>query len=629
MSFPTNGGEPAKRLAQDAPADPIRASARSTALYTLALIFITIIVYCRLFHASFAGLDDDIHVYQNPYLNPPTVDGILHFWRHPYESLYVPLAYTVFGIIAHFASIPATFVPSVGDVVHVDAGYFHTANIFLHVINVCLAFALLRRLVKNEAAAFAGALVFAIHPLQVESVAWISELRGQLCSLFSLLALLSYVRSRDSAPARPQWGFYAAALLLTVCALLSKPSAVTIPLAACAIDLIMLGGSWRATVARVVPWLLITAPFVLITRNVQPIPGDAATAIWQRPFIAGDAIAFYIAKVFVPIKLAIIYGRKPQLVLHHWWGYVTILFAATVKLASYYFRKVRPRIWLGWLLFSIFVLPELGLIPFAYQHFSTVADRYIYLSMLGVGLILADLLTLVDMRKLVIITAAICIPLAALTWVQTGYWQSTATMMNHDLAIDPHSDTAYNNRGMMELGNKQYAAAISDFQNSIACLPSNDQAMVNLGKAYVETGRPADALAELRAAVAINPDNATALSDMGSILLDMGRVADGLSVLQRSCLLDPDDPILRYNYAYSLSIAGHGPLAIQNYQEAISMAPGMPQAHIGLGVAFANAGDIPNAMRQFEIALILDPSNKDAANDLTMAKSLISRQTQP
>jgi Flp pilus assembly protein TadD len=625
MSSTTTPNQPTIPEPSDGSApDASRSRSQSAVLFACALAIVTLATYARLYHANFVGWDDDIHVYQNPYLNPPTIKSVSIFWRQPYEGLYVPIAYTAYALIAHCARIPGIFLPAVGVVVHLDSAYFHTVNVGLHTINVLLVYLLLRRLVRNDLASFGGALLFSIHPLQVESVAWIAELRGQLSSVFCLLALLSYIRSRDLAASKSQRAFYALALVLTAIALLAKPSAVTVPLAALAIDLILLGGDWRSALARTVPWILLVCPFILITHNVQPVTGDAMTAIWQRPFIAGDALAFYVGKVFVPIKLAINYGRKPHLVLAHWWGYVMILAVGLLKLLSWIARKTRPAIWLGWLLFCLFLLPELGLVPFVYQHFSTVADRYAYLSMLGAALIVADCLSRLNVRAAVAAMSVIGAVLLALTWIQTGYWHDTARLMDHNLAVNPRSDSAFNNRGMMELGNRLYPAAIADFDNAIACLPTDDQAMVNLGKAYVETGRLPEARSELEKALQINPDNGKALSDLGAVLAEMGDVDKGVQASGRACMLEPTDPILRYNYAHFLLEAGRPRDALANYKMAIDMAPSFPQAHVGLGISLAETGDVNGAIAEFQTALSLDPSNPEAAQNLATAQGLVS-----
>jgi hypothetical protein len=214
---------------------------------------------------------------------------------------------------------------SVGHTVSFDPSVFHVVGVAFHAANVLLCFLLVQRLTRRRAVALLASLVFALHPLQLESVAWISELRGLSSSFFALLALNALVLSRqgsDEASARSRVLLAASALFVT-CAMLCKPAAAVLPMVALAIDRIVLGTSWRRAAVASSIWAACTVPFAWITHSVQAVAASTEASWWQRPFVAGDALTFYLFKTFVPIDLCVDYGRTPRLVMSHAWGYLT------------------------------------------------------------------------------------------------------------------------------------------------------------------------------------------------------------------------------------------------------------------------------------------------------------------
>jgi hypothetical protein len=342
----------------------------------LILLIAILIVYFRIFSAGFVLFDDDFQVYANPFLNPPTLQSVARFWQHAYQQLYVPLAYTIFAAIASFAGVPEHIDSSLGHAVSLNPTAFHLASVALHFGNTWLCFHLVRLLTGRTRTALLCSLVFALHPLQVESVGWASELRGLTSSVFGLLALNAFVlfrRAEDGARSRK---LVAASVLLVVCAMLCKPSAAILPLVVLAIDRIVLRTRWRKALTAAGIWAAVALPFVWITRSVQSVPAGGHSIFWQRPFIAGDAITFYLFKTLLPINLCVDYGRTPTLVMSHAWGYLAWVVPVALLVGAYLNRHQRPNTWLGVVLFVAFLLPTLGLVPFAYQAYSTVADRF-------------------------------------------------------------------------------------------------------------------------------------------------------------------------------------------------------------------------------------------------------------
>ena len=270
----------------------------------LALIVVVCFVYFRMFDASYVGMDDDINVYANPLLNPVSVHNIGRFWQEAYQGLYIPLAYTIFAGIASLARMPEEALSSIDYTVSLSPTAFHVASIGFHVVNTWLCFLLALQLTRRRNAALLCALVFAVHPLQVESVAWISELRGLSSASFALAALHGFILSRRATNPKRARNLLVAAGLLVVCALLCKPAAAALPFVMLIIDRVALGTPWRKALWTALVLTACVLPIIALTRTVQTVDPLGASRLWQRPFIAGHSLAFYLFKTVVPTTLA-------------------------------------------------------------------------------------------------------------------------------------------------------------------------------------------------------------------------------------------------------------------------------------------------------------------------------------
>ena len=534
------------------------------ALYLLlpALVVIVCLVFGRIVGHDFVLWDDTITIFQNPYLNPVSWDHLAYFWQHPYEKLYIPLSYSVFSFLASVAHLPH-LDPSITDSgALLNPHLFHGASLVMHAVNVVLVFLILRLLVRRDLPAAAGALLFALHPVQVESVAWASELRGLLAGFFSLLAVWWYLRFSIGAKQRRRhsngaYVLYGGAMLAGVLALLCKPSAVTLPLILLVLDVWCVGRSWRQSVQSAGALVLVAIPFLLITQSAQPVEAKLHTALWTRPFVAGDALAFYLAKLVAPLNLAIDYGRTPQYVMGQWWGYLTWLFPAGLAFGLWAVRKRYPWLIAAGLISLVTVLPVLGLVPFAFQHYSTVADRYLYVALLGPALGVAYVLA-EHGRRLLVVSGLLLLPLGIMSVVQAGYWSSNFTLLPHELAVNPNSDVTYN----------------------------------NLAIALARHGKLDEAMTRLHTALQMNPDNYMAYSNMGNVYLLRNKV----------------------------------PQAITEYQQSIRVNASWAESRDNLGIALAIQHNYQAAIDQFRQALQIDPTYSKAQTHLAQAQALLKRQ---
>jgi tetratricopeptide (TPR) repeat protein len=592
----------------------------------LVLVVVVALVYGRLFFAGFVRFDDDLHVYANPFLNPPTLQGLGHLWRHVYEHLYVPLAYSIYAALAAVGRVGMRMDGSIGQSVGLSAAPFHAAGIALHAVNAWLCWRLIRRLTGRTGAAWWGALLFALHPLQLESVGWISELRGVASGSFVLLALNLFVLSRQTAGRATALRLWGVATLLVACAMLCKPSAVVMPLLGLAIDRVLLRTPWRKALLGAAAWAAVVLPVALITNATQDVSEAGRSLGWQRPFIAGDALAFYVWKTLVPLRLSVGNGRTPQAVMSHAWGYLTWVLPASLLIVAFVYRRRHPLAWLGALLFVIFLLPTSGLVPFTYQAYSTVADRYAYLALIGVALVIAELAERVKSRsRLSGGAGVILVGLAALSFHQSGYWMTSAALLRHAIDVNPEAAFAYNNLADVELGNGDLPAALADYQACAQHDPNGAKAYINLAEVYTALDRPAqaeEAIAHVEHASGMTADD---LSNLGVVLMKMNQPARALPALAAAVTMDASSPAYLFNQGNALAATGQLSEAEAVFRRCLALAPGVVGAHTGLGIVLAESGRLPEAVAEFRAALALRPDDPAALDDLKKAEALLQQ----
>jgi tetratricopeptide (TPR) repeat protein len=558
----------------------------------LALGAAVCVVYFRTFDAGFVGYDDDVHVYANPFLNPPSLASLGKLWHEPYKGLYIPLAYTILAGIALFARVPAQMLSSIGHPASLSPEVFHMASVGFHVVNTWLCFFLALRLTSNQKAALLCAFVFALHPLQVESVAWISELRGLSSACFALAALNVFLLSRstrDEARKRSRALLAASALLVTG-SMLCKPTAVVLPLVALAIDRIALGTSWRRSLGPLLLGLACVLPLAFVTRSVQPLHPEGASSWWQRPFVAGDALAFYVFKAVVPVDLGVEYGRTPHSVMSHGWSYTAWVLPAGLLAFCFRERRRHPSAWLGAVTFVIFLLPTMGLVPFAFQAHSTVADRYAYLPMLGIGLVFADRVAAVSANIALRAASAAMVVLAALSFNQSSYWSDNAEFLRHTLDVNPDVAFAHINLANVLLKEDHVDEAVEHLRKALELDPGYAEGENNLGLALVKLGRLDEAEAHYRKAVALNPRYFKAYENLGAVYLQTNRLDPAIASLEAALKIQPSEAKALNDLGVALMQSGRSTQGLEAFQRAVAAEPNNAQYRRNVGIALMQQG---------------------------------------
>jgi protein O-mannosyl-transferase len=616
------------------PTEPLAPQPSTPLSPIIAVIGVGLLVYGRVFSAGFVAFDDDIHVYANPFLDPPTLHNLARLWRQAYEQLYVPLAYAIFGAIATFAKVPTHFDSLLGHAVSLSPAPFHAASVAFHLANVLLCFALVAQLTRRRAAALIASLVFALHPLQMESVAWISELRGLCSGFFALLALNTLVLARRAPPtaAGKARALIGASALFVAAAMLCKPAAAILPLVGLVIDRIGLATPWRRALVPAALWSACSLPFVFVTGSVQAIAASGRSLWWQRPFIAGDAFAFYVFKTLVPVDLCVDYGRTPRMVMSHGWAYIAWVVPAAVLLVGYRFRRRRPIAWLGTLVFAAFLLPTLGLVPFGYQGYSTVADRYAYLALIGAGLVIGDAFDHFRSRRIAVSAVfAALVALAALSFGQSRHWMTSPAFFRHTIAVNPAAAFAYHNLGHAAQANGDYVTALADYQACLAHDPSHLKSYVNLAQVYVQLNRPEEAarvIAQSRKASGLTTDGMTAgdFGNLGTLLMQMGERPRAVEAFSAAAVMQPASAVHLFNLANALSAIGQFDKAEAAFRRCIALAPSVAAAHVGLGIVLAETQRLAAAADEFHAALRLQPDDGAARENLQRAERMLEGQ---
>ncbi len=573
----------------------------------LFLLALTAVALSPVLFADFIRLDDYGHLFQNPELRRMSPVGV---WSKPYFNLYIPITYSIWWVLA-------TVGRSFGDLAH-EAWMFHGFNLAIHLVNATLVFRIVRTLLHvdrpnaapddllENTIALVSALLFSLHPVQVESVAWISELRGELAALFGFLGLWLHCRSRKRL----------VVALLFVTAMLAKPSAIVLPPIVFLIDRIVRGKPLAKSAGLA---LLYGAPLLvlaIVTKHLQrDSEQDFIPSVGQRLVVAADAIAFYVSKVVLPHALAVDYGRTPQAVLREA-SRLRLAVAALLSLLAagvVVTAVVRPPgsaqpahettqqgrgrslVWCGLSTFVVSLLPVLGFVPFAFQNLSTVADHYLYVPMFGVGLFAAGVLvrlrTATNVRR---VAAAPLVVLAVLSARQAWRWRSTEPLFAYTLTVNPRS----------------YVSAFC------------------LGDELMRSGRLDEATVWLERALTQKPDYLDAVLTLGMVFTKEGQQARAIDLYKETLAKIPATGGTRAKHVASVHNnlgmlflqAGQIQKGMEHLRAAVDIFPRSLNAHLNLGNVAFNQGRYADAVAEYQFALSLSPESRAIERRLDQAR---------
>ena len=565
--------------------------------------------------------DDNVNIADNPFLDPLTWAGLGRLWTHAYAQLYVPLTYTSWAfdrLVGGGAQWP-----------------HYLGNVVLHAATAVALFHLILRLLPDSAGArartfcaVAAALLFALHPVQVEAVGWATGRKDTLSGLLAVAALLLYVRAAQACGGGPAmarlrhpawWGAMAA----FVAAILAKPSAVAVPAAALALDWIALGTGLRTALATSAPMLAVSAAFTVVTAGVQPLPefmGRYLTPAWTRPFVAGDALAFYARKVVAPFGLSPNYGRTPVAAMAQPLNYAWLpLVAAVVAWALW---RGRGAVRAGLATALLLISPVLGLIPFVYQSKSTVGDRYLYMPMTGVALaagalLLAAVVRLPARRRLLAgATVVLLCALGAASAVQARVWRTSVTLWTHAQRVTPDVVANYTNMAGVLLKARRAEEAIAHTTRAVSLDAGNYAAQSNHALALQQLGRRTEALEAMRRAVSLAPSDPVVHALHGDMLNRLERDAEAVAAFEEALLLDPELGTAHLGIATAYANLGRLEDAVTHYREVLRQKPDLARVHSNMGHVLLRLGRRDEAAEHLATAVRLNPGDKLALEEL-------------
>jgi hypothetical protein len=543
-----------------------------TAIVAVALLGAVAIVYRGAGGFGFVNLDDPDYLTINP-----MVRGGLS-WSG------VWWAFTAFSAANWH---PLTWLSHMADasLFGMDAGAHHLVSVGLHAAAALVLFHLLRALTGSFWRSAAVAALFAVHPVQVESVAWVAERKTVLATLLGLLAARAYLghaaRPGDRSPA---W-----VAVLFAAGLLAKPMLVVLPLLLLLLDWWPLGrfgprgtapGEFRRALVEKAPLFALALLSGVVTLAAQARVGAVASLrVFPLPARLGNALlscGAYLGDLLLPRDLAVFYTHPGESMP---WGRVGLaaLVLAAITVTALRARRVAPYLAFGWLWFLVALLPVIGLIQAGSQ---ARADRYLYLPLVGISLAVvwgaADLARRSPRFR---VPAALALALAVVLFSrsahrQAGYWRDSGTLWEHALAVDPKSEVALYqlSEHYKELGRIPDQAAL--LRRLVAINPRNERALNNLGIARYQTGeKPEALLGEYRALLAMHPRNAKALQNYGYLLIAAGQFAGAVAALETAVDIDPASCTALNNLGRAYLALGDKPKARQSFEQAIACDP--------------------------------------------------------
>ena len=508
--------------------------------FAAALVALTLLAYLPGLHAGFVW-DDDVHVTQNQVLR--TGHGLADIWLTPGAIIqYYPLTHTSWWIQYHLWGLA-------------PLGY-HLVNVLIHGGSAAVLWLVLRRL--GVPGAWMAAAVFALHPVHVESVAWVTELKNVQSGLFYLLALLGYLRWGLADDAQPARRLYALSSLFFLCALLSKTVTSTLPAAVALVLWWKRGRLVPRQVVALVPLAIIGAAAGTLTawwerHYVGAVGPEWALPLAERCLVAGRALWFYAAKLVWPVGLAFVYPRWTLDPRALWqWLFPLGAVAVLVALAALR-RRLGPAPLVASLYFAVTLGPALGFVDVYPFRYSFVADHFQYLASIGLIALLVGAGTkaaehLPPAARWSLGTVVLAV-LAALVWRQTGVYTTPETLWRATLARNPSAWMAHNNLGLALQAAGRLEEAAAHYREALRLRPAYPEALYNLGNVLAAEGRPAEAEAEYERALALDDRFAAVHNNLGNVLVMQGKVEEGKRHYRRALELNPAYADARRNLA--------------------------------------------------------------------------------
>ena len=600
---------------------------KSTILVILSLIILTLGVYWPVQNYEFLSYDDQLYV-TDIYSQKDTItfkdisgtfsDVHTGHW-HPLTSMSHMLDWYLFKN---------------------NAGGHHWTNVIIHIFNTILLFLLFRTMTGSLwRSAFVAAL-FAVHPINLESVAWIAERKNVLSTFFWILTMLLYVRY----VAQPDWKRYLPVFLCFVLGLMSKPMLVTLPFVLLLLDYWPLNRTTINTqndhqiessrvdikkrkisvlILEKVPLFVLSAVSIVLTlyaaRSAKTIVTLDSLPLINRISNAVVAYIMYIKKLFWPADLAVIY---PYVATPVWQilMIITLLVIITICVCKYLLKY--PYLAVGWFWYVGTLIPVIGIVQVGNQ---SMADRYAYIPLIGLFIMIVwgmghVLEKIFSPKAIAIISGMILVTLIIVSYYQVQYWQNTFTLFNHAVNVTENNSIAHSNLAGELLKQNKVKEALHHCQTALLLDPLDYNTLERAARAYGVLGDKDKAIDALRLAIKVHPEYARAYNDLYVLLLQEGKAEDGLKEYRKAIELNlnKNNWELHYNFGNALATQGYYEGAVIQYNQVLRIQPRNAFVHNNLAMVLLRQGKIDDALNHFREAVKLQPQYADAHYQLAL-----------
>jgi tetratricopeptide (TPR) repeat protein len=585
------------------------------------------LVFSQTVHYEFVNFDDNVYVYENPHVSRGlSSPGIAWVFTHEHGANWHPLT----GL-SHLLDC---------QVFGLNAGAHHLTNVLLHAATAILLFLFLWRMTGGLWPSALVAAIFAVHPLRVESVAWVSERKdvlSGLCFVLTLGAYVGYVGHRFSVVR------YVAVIVSFALGLMAKPMLVTLPLVLLLLDYWpfgrmtsadapVVGDGWSGDFSFPVGLLLEKVPLLLLAAASCAVTvwaqGEAVLSRELLPLgsrIANALVSYvaYLGQSFYPFGLAAFYPH-PRLNLPVWKIVGALLVLACISAGTLACWRRYPYLLVGWLWYLGMLVPVIGLVQVGAQ---AMADRYTHLTQIGLCIAVvwgvADLTRSWSYRGWVrgVSSALVLAVLMGCAWRQTMFWRDSETLWTHALACTSQNYVAYNELGLVLTGRGRIDEAMAYYQKALEISPDYAETHNNLGVALADRGQVDSAIIHYQKALDISPNYAEARNNLAVALAGRGQVDSAFTHYEKVLEIKPDYAEAHNNLGNALAGRGQIDSAIAHYQKALESKPDYAEARNNLGNALTSRGQVDSAIAQYQEALVIKPDYAEAHNNLGRALS--------
>ncbi len=584
---------------------------RSVYLIYLFLTIVPLTIYGQVRDHEFVNLDDFAYVVENQHVKGGlSIDGVMWAFASTHAANWHPLTW-----LSHMLDC---------ELFGMRPGAHHQINVLLHIVNTLLLLWVLFRFTGDKWSSSLVAALFAIHPLNVESIAWIAQRKTIICTFFWMVAIGAYFRYVK----RPCVYRYMWMLLFYLLGLMAKPMAVTLPVVLLLLDYWPLNRFQSTDVSSLikekVPFFFFSVVSGVITFFVQR-SGGAVSSLEVLPFgvrLSNALISYvgYIGKMFWPKSLAILYPHPGMFVI--WQVAGALLLLGALSIFIFLIRRRYPYALMGWLWYVVTLVPVIGLVQVGVQ---AMADRYTYIPLIGLFIIVAWGVKEIAKNHRYLVKGAsffAVLLVAILTFItsnQIGFWRNSITLFGHTLDVTKNNYLAQNNMGLALMAQNKLDDAILHYSEAIRINPEFDMAYLNLGNALYLKGKPKEASQQFTTALILNPKNPLTHNNLGAVLVKRGSIDEAIKHFNEALQWDSNNIDAHRNLGSVLIDRGDFEKATNHYRAVLTIQPDSEHAHNDLGISLAKLYKLDEAIFHFTNAIRIDPDFTEARHNLKLA----------